>query len=368
MHIRFIGHITSETPILITRPLPKGKKPALLTMNIIRTNSNSAVPVPVIPGETIKGALRGLAQLRAITAARKINPAIQSSVEKIHEQGCGGVAFAADDRTLGGENVLRARQPILSLFGSANPKLTGRLIVEPALALGAIHAAPGSAAWDNPAEAGLLPGTRRDPLEVNPEMADLLPESEKKLWLLQKELNSAAGPARRHLKDCQNALRLAERQAAKDGRGDDLTVFRKAVEDAEKSLAAFEDKDEYKNAVTRPLDHRPAAAPGLLFVHRIELRNASPEETGLFLAIFREWNLNPRIGGGRTPGYGRITGYWDITLLEDDKWVPAGTLCLGDDSQQTTLTHADLTAAVTAWKNAEADLLNRFDIFPASAA
>ena len=193
------GTIKAATPTMITRPGQNGR---LLTMTVV-TNGTDTMRVPVIPGETIKGLLRARTFAVAYAAAKAQVPGIGSSLDKFYEQTLGGREFAKGDLVLGSQDALRLRQPILSLFGAANPRITGRLIIEAALSQLSARkltdwnrqdgkkAAPGS---------GLLGGTRRDPLLVDPELTKLLETEDLEKWAIEAKVVSMRSAAETRLR------------------------------------------------------------------------------------------------------------------------------------------------------------------------
>ncbi|MGA9487785.1 MAG: hypothetical protein WBV25_12035, partial [Methylocella sp.] len=121
--IRLSGVITARSPILITRP-EQGDAP--LMMNVIGNQALSHAYV--IPGETIKGLLRSSAYALCVEAGRLAGD-LKVSLEQFYRQTLGGLSFASESRELGSEASIRVKEPLLSLFGAANPRITGRIIV-----------------------------------------------------------------------------------------------------------------------------------------------------------------------------------------------------------------------------------------------
>ena len=102
-------------------------------MNVIRNQALSHAYV--IPGETIKGLLRSSAYALCVEAGRLAGD-LKVSLEQFYRQTLGGLSFASESRELGSDASIRVEEPLLSLFGAANPRITGRIIVHHALAQG----------------------------------------------------------------------------------------------------------------------------------------------------------------------------------------------------------------------------------------
>jgi len=180
--IRLSGTITARSPIMITRP-EQGDR--LLTMNVVRNESISRVHV--IPGETIKGLLRSLAYAACVDASRGSGD-LKVALNAFYRQTAGGLTFSSSKPDLGSDAAARTGEPLLSLFGAATPRLTGRIIVHHALAqeiTGGVHAEG----------TGLPPGTRRDGITSHSDFADLINSKDRALWSRQNASVSALSEA-----------------------------------------------------------------------------------------------------------------------------------------------------------------------------
>ena len=122
----------------------------------------------------------------------------------------GGLSFASESRELGSDASIRVEEPLLSLFGAANPRITGRIIV---------HHASGAGARSAPCNAmgiGLPPGTRRDGVTARPEFADLLSSEDQALWSRQNNIVSSLAEANRKVEDAKRILGRARRTEGVD--------------------------------------------------------------------------------------------------------------------------------------------------------
>jgi CRISPR type IV-associated protein Csf2 len=346
---------------MITRPdSAKDKNPlSPLSMNIVV--NDTMVKTPVIPGETIKGLLRGVAYAICVEAATTINPDEKlKSLDSLYRQTLGGLEFVKKAKTIGGDVGLRAKEPILSLFGAANPKMTGRIRVEPAIARNA-----------NTIEGmGLLSGTRRDPVTTNLDLADMLSEEDKAKWARQAVIVSAYSKAKSDVDSIERRMKSLKFKVEKgnvsqelaNGELEKLQVDRDVAE-AEVNLIT--EDPEFKNAIARPIPDRKAAPIGTVFDHLFEVQKANEVEIGLFFAALATWSIQPRIGGGATIGFGRLAGDYTIEMLtgtgptRDRVWAPAGRFSFGGDKPSGFADlHPDLVSAQAAWRDIEADILD----------
>lgn len=369
------GRLVAETPIMITRPDSNGRFMTMVTMV-----EGRPCRVPAVPGESIKGMFRAAGYRIAVDNARRQNPGVTCTLDKFYEQTLGGLEFRAKDAVLGSQDALRARQPILSLFGSATPKVTGRLIVEPAISKVSVEDLPKGGKKDS-AGTGMIGGTRRDPLLVDSEMGELLKEGDRARWAKMAEIIQETSKLRAQSKAEERAVmdlkeQIADMEAGpdKDALKEKLAEAEAKYKQAETALAKMKTTDDYKNAIHRPLDPRSAIPAGTEFSHRIELRAGTEVEAGLLLRILAAWNDDPRIGGGRTTGYGRVSGEYSVTLLEKGEAGATerrhiGRVVVGGDGAELFQSDAqDFERLLSAWDLAATDILQRFDIFNAPAA
>jgi CRISPR type IV-associated protein Csf2 len=345
--MRLSGLIKAQTPICITRI---GQGDQVLSMTVMK--GEYPIRVPVIPGETLKGLLRALAFRCAVDAALRANPNFKMSLDKVYEQAKGGLAFVGGPIELGAEENLRVRNPILSLFGAASPKIIGRLIVEPAI---------GRLPIGDKASLGMeLPeGLRRDPFLADGRLFNVLSKDDRKRWSRQSAFVSLMSSANRKLEDARRALARARKTE-----GIDLAPFEKAVADATAEVDSLRQDEDYTLAMQRPVPTKNAIVAGTVFDHRMEIRDASLVEVGLFFAALSSWALDPRVGGERTAGYGRIEAEYSIEFLAEGelrrsgRWQPAGTVSIGSGGMILDSSHPIVAEALGAWASAEVDILS----------
>jgi len=349
--IRLSGVITARSPILITRP-EQGEAP--LMMNVIRNQALSHAYV--IPGETIKGLLRSSAYALCVEAGRLAGD-LKVSLEQFYRQTLGGLSFASESRELGSDASIRVEEPLLSLFGAANPRITGRIIVHHALAQGTIGALQCEGI-------GLPPGTRRDGVTARPEFADLLSSEDQALWSRQNTIVSSLAEANRKVEDAKRILGRARRTE-----GVDIRPLEAAFEGAQAEVVRIKSAPEFQHSVQRPIPTKNAAPAGTVYDHSIEVVDGSPAEIGLLFATLQQWNLTPRIGGGKTTGYGQIEARYTIEwlseapLFRDRTWVAAGTVTIRTAGSVIETTNPALLGAQSAWREVESAIRTKTKVF-----
>jgi CRISPR type IV-associated protein Csf2 len=349
--IRLVGSIISKTPVMITRP---DQGPGALSMTIMV--GGQARKAPVIPGETIKGVLRGLALSIVSEAGLSADPKAGMSLDRLYQQGMGGVEFKEKSRKLGEREALRARNPLLSLFGAAEPILEGRLTVEPAVGPGEIVDAKKGIT------SGLAGGSRQDPVLQNPYSATLLSDADKDRWSSQQGIVAEASAAKAAVKAAERALGKARQLLVED-----LSLLESNVAEAKKALGKIEANPDFTNAIQRPLDEKAAAPAGVEYSHSFELLNASDVEIGLFLAALDRWSESFRIGGGKTTGFGRLSAAYTLEILSKEgggrTWRKIGDVVFDGLAGAVRTDHAAIVEARGAWAQAESDILTAYDIF-----
>jgi hypothetical protein len=349
--IRLSGAITARSPILITRP-EQGDAP--LTMNVIR--NQALTQAYVIPGETIKGLLRSAAYALCVDAGR-LEGDLKVSLEQFYRQTLGGLSFASETRELGSDASIRQEEPLLSLFGAANPRITGRIVVHHALAQAALGGPQGDGI-------GLPPGTRRDGVTARPEFAELLGAEDRALWSRQNTIVSSLSEANRKVEDAKRILGRARRTE-----GVDIKPLEAELETAQAEVAAIKAAPEFQHSVQRPIPTKNAAPAGTVYDHSIEVVDGSLAEIGLLFAVLELWSLTPRIGGGKTTGYGQIEARYAIECLSeaplsrDRTWVGAGAITIGGAGPVIETSDSILLGAVSAWRDLESSIRTKTKVF-----
>jgi hypothetical protein len=321
MIVDFTGSITTEAPMAISRKDAGG----FPTMSVL-SDHGQPQRVPVVPGETLKGALRAAATraLEAGMAAVAGDDAPRLNLEARYLVGIGGVKGRGSELP---EDVLlqaeiRRSHPILSLFGAASLPaeddtvrpgwMHGRLRVSHALAGIPLEKAL----------AGLAGGARRDPVVADPAAALSLTPEDRAGYLRYAGVRREVATARARLAAADRALREASRRAR--GGGSDETAAEAAAQ-VERLTRARDglremvegltrDNADFAETIGRPLDAVAAIGVGVVFEHRLRLHRGADAELGCLLAALDAFAADPRIGGHATTGYGRVRCAYTATL------------------------------------------------------
>jgi len=368
--IHLQGTLTAASPIVITRPEAKMTVPRMKAV----LEDGSTVLVPFIPGETFKGMLRNLTaeQVReAIIAHPDFRTAFGGrrspwTLEDFYFNAIGGVKGAEkqDLADLVNQEELRARNPIISLFGSATPWIAGKLIVQHAIPE-QVGGSTASAAINLPGEAGQ--GVRRDPFIRNPNLFETLETEDVEAWADMTAVARQVSALRTQLKTA--GLQLSKlRRTDRPANDPEVKALEKQIADLEKEEEKLKKDEGYKNAVSMPYGFAASIAIGSRFTHGFTLNRATPTELGLLLAGLTRVGLAPRIGGHESTGYGYFKAEYSVFEGAGEDRTPIGSVSI--DRETGTVIKADgafMKQALDAWKEASATIISdRFD-FAASS-
>jgi hypothetical protein len=336
---------------MITRP-DQGNAP--LTMNVVR--GQALEKTHVIPGETIKGVLRNCAYAVCVDAGR-MQGNLRVGLKEFYRQTLGGITFSSETREVGRDEAIRAKEPLLSLFGAASPLITGRIIVNHALAQPTMN----STHLDG---TGLPQGTRRDGLTIRPEWANLLSPDDQSLWARQHIMVTSLSDATRRLEDAKRTVARAARN-----KGVDLGPLEAALAAAQAQVTDLKSAPEFQQTIQRPLPIKNAAPVGTIYDHEIQVVDATPSEIGLLMASLELWSQQPRIGGGKTVGYGWIECAYVMEVLSDNirrrdrVWLPGGTILLGGRGPTITTSYDKILDSMASWRRVEEAIRTETKIF-----
>jgi CRISPR/Cas system CSM-associated protein Csm3 (group 7 of RAMP superfamily) len=348
------GQITSETPVSIGRPR-QGNRPLTISVVVGSTIKECLV----IPGETIKGRLRRVSAeivRQAIIAHRdfaQMFPGRETpwDLEQMYVQLIGGIKRAGkeDPADLVRSAEIRKRNPVLSLYGAAHPVwMSGNASFDHAIANTGIEGIR------------LLGGVRRDPLRDNQDLVATLTPADRERWLKQSCLTSQRSAAAGEVETLKR--KLADAKGSETPDRAEIALLDEQCKEALSRLKAIESDPDYSNAVSRPLDATPAIAPGTAMPHRMAVNGGSLTEIGLFIETLRHFAADPRIGGHRTTGYGRIA--MDYTLrvrrMPSPDWWVAGHLRINTREGFVLDLNGDpvVEDAIAAWTSAAANILS----------
>jgi hypothetical protein len=205
---------------------------------------------------------------------------------------------------------------------------------------------------------------RRDGVTARPEFADLFGAEDRALWSRQNTIVSSLAEANRKVEDTKRILGRARRTE-----GVDIKPLEAEVEAAQAEVEAIKAAPAFQHSVQRPIPTKNAAPAGTVYDHCIEVVGGSPAEIGLLFATLELWSLTPRIGGGKTTGYGQIEARYAIECLSEAplsrnrSWVAAGAVTIGGAGPVIETANPTLEGAVTAWREVESGIRGKTKVF-----
>lgn len=294
--LKFIGNITTLSPVTITLPNVKGMP---------RNSHNAAF----IPASSLRGMLRHVAHFALVELLEKND---QHFTVDEHYMLASGVdtgrklKLGGGYETIGKNSNVRSKNPLISLFG--NFTVGGRLKV-------------GNAA-SNPNDSVVITlgnGSRNHPFNRNSKLIGFVPENE--LAYLQDVMNADAlasievGEIKSELAKLKTANKLATPEEKKLNllRIDELNEQIRLTKDAR--IGATE-------AILRPLDGFEAIDQDIRLSHRMTLTNPTDDEFRFIIWVLKKASANFSIGGHQNLGCGDISAEWKVLETSFDKPEP----------------------------------------------
>jgi CRISPR type IV-associated protein Csf2 len=303
-NLKLTGTITSLSPIAVVPPgaeeISVGAQKYKKVANTILYEDGIRHHRPIIPGSTLRGGLRRAA-LKAIIAASG-EPV---SLGTWHLNAVGGVKGAESESGFDvvGREAIRAKNPILSLFGAGSPWINSRASI-------------GNAVPQHGVETVIVGGVRADDGRRDNTFFQNLDENATDERLALTGENAARTSAKKSIA----ALRSDLRKAKKDKNEEEiarLDAELKKLGDDEKTSKAMA-----TNPVSMPLTHEAIPA-GVVFNHEMKLIAVTKEEIGLFfIALNGLWKRNPAIGQHANLGYGMTDFTYNLTIENADEFDP----------------------------------------------
>lgn len=330
---KFDGELTAISPLAVNRPgdnfvSPRGSEQLRRLPRAGIKQDNSPV---YFPATTLRRLLRESAYHVVREAVQLIHPGPPFSLDT-HMMLASGIDAtnrvqqdSADGR-VDGELSLRARNPLLSLFGRW--KLAGRLHVGNAV----------------PIDRNCLyvegAGARHNDFERHPEWMELLPaeDTERLQKLLKNEIVAAVSE------------------------GDDVVSSSAKKKSASRKKNANQNSDDEKGeAIRRPFEGFEAIRAGTAMHHAMRLDCSAMVELGLLLASLREAARRPLVGAHRNVGCGEISGRYDVLSWGKQAEIPhsIGSVQFGFDGFL--IEGYELKRALMEWDSKAKNILAHFD-------
>lgn len=338
---KFDGELTAISPLAVNRPgdnfvSPRGSERLRRLPRAGIKQDNSPV---YFPATTLRRLLRESAYhvVREAIQRDRAEPPFTLNTHMMLSSGVditNRVLHESAEGRVDGELLLRARNPLLSLFGRW--KLAGHLHVGNAI----------------PADKSCLyiegTGARQNDFERHPELAELLSaaDAERLRQLMRGEIVTVT-----------TAADIDEPPSAR--KEPPITTKEKAG--ARKKNNVQDSNDQKSESIRRPLEGFEAIRAGTTLRHAMRLDCSSPIELGLLLASLREASRRPLVGGHRNLGCGEICGHYDILSWKASAEIPEmlGAVQFGFDGF--VVEGYELKRALMEWDSKAKNIFAHFD-------
>lgn len=310
------GIITAVSPIAIILPGSEdGRTPAGPPRKRM-LRDGVVVETVYVPPSSLRGRLRHLLTSEVMRLQNAADGRVFTPEDYI-DTALGGVkdrkAEGEDDRRVDLKAIrdLRARNPIVSLFGSMVSRVAGRLMVGDMTPVEPVA----------PANTGR--SVRANPFVRNPAVIELLDPARFDEFTRLNDLRTEANRAE------DGANRLKRRLAGQKRGG--ATTEEIAATEAEIALLTAKAQEGFKAAggavnIQQLLDGYDVIPEGTCMMNRIRLVDATDTEIAFLLLALDLLARHPLIGGHVAHGCGEIAGEWRVRLRHGDNLGEAG-LC-----------------------------------------
>ncbi|NJM83454.1 MAG: hypothetical protein HC844_14090, partial [Tabrizicola sp.] len=301
-NIRLVGTLENLSPVCVIAPgadetvRPDGAKFKRITRRTIYEDGMRSTK-PVVPGSTLRGRLRRSAveTVMALSGGQKVTLAAW------HQNAVGGIKGAESESAYDVmmRQVIREKNPILSLFGAGSPWMISRASIGDAIPVGAV-------------ETEIVGGVRADDGRRDGEFFTKLDGAAPDQWMQMVNANSVRTKHKKIERQLNADLRTARKSkdAGEIGRVEGELVDLKAKDEELNLLSS--------NPVSMPLNHEAMPA-GVTMLHKITLRAVTKEEAGLFIAALNHFlKVKPHIGQHEALGYGLLQGEYDVFVEPAD--------------------------------------------------
>lgn len=308
--LRLVGTLTAVSPIATCPPDCKG------------TDNVSYIPrfggKPYFPGSGLRGTLRRRA-LDAILSILSPDGGPILSLEDYNLNAIGGVKGdgAEDTPNIGRLAAIRAKNPLIALFGANTPWTAGKLLVGHAR----VTEPRGSRRGDYVPFTDVVTGVRTDDFKRTRDKLMLLTEDERDRWeetdsanALRAKLTRDADALEAKLKDKKAPIADAEVKA---------TMVKELADLREKAKAAAA-KAVSSVSTQLLLAGYEVLPPDTEMESSITIERANEIEAGLFVAALRRWAIDPVVGAHKSHGCGLMSAKWTVMRLEGDQFVNDG--------------------------------------------
>lgn len=279
--------------------------------------------------------LAGTLRRRANTVVHRLMVEVTGNqkpfgIDDLYQNVLGGIKGkgAEDKSSVLHEQIVRERNPLLSLFGAGDAGFIG--FMQSKLHIGNAVAQPNIRAIT-------ISGARTDLFYRDPVMRGWLSDDDLQGLVTSAIENSQDSKIKAELKKIGSAIIKAKDDPEK------LVELRQAEADLKAAM-----NDDNKNSIGRPLAGYQAIPPSTTLTHNNRLYQATDIELGCLVAALNEWSLDPLIGAHKARGCGTVSGVYDIKRVTHDGLVSLGTVTL-TPHQPATIVGDELHSALAAF-------------------
>lgn len=303
--------VTAVSPISITQPGDRNKNKAPVVM--VSGNKHAC-----IPGSSLRGMLRRQARAELHEKlSQKSGGDLAWDLREFYWHTIGGVRLSKDDAGNDFKSIsevvpftlvenIRARDPLMSLFGSFDPcTITSRIQVGNAVCNEPIVVK--SMNGETTVNLDKQPSVRSDDLQRSPDVASILSPKALEEWAAITVGTRAAASIRREIEELERAAREARRA----GR-DTTSIYAEITKLGKERDSLIKSSEGSSVSIQQLVDASELIPAGSMLNQRIRLVNASDVEIGLLLASLKRYANDCMVGGKRNTGNGEIKLDWSI--------------------------------------------------------
>ena len=334
----FAGTITTREPVAWSPPghVAPDKRVSMPRIPIV----TAAGPMDTVflGASTIRGRLRHACADLALERERPV------SLSRYLELKVGGVKGSAGTRRVGiGERrAFLEREPLLSLFGAGASEIGwihGRIDVA-------------MARPTEPVEPVVINGRRNDATE-DPILDDVLDVHERTRVAEGLDANQRRSRAAAEVRGLRQRIARAVRTGEDaDGLRLELEGARKAEEEAARAQSELLGSDV---SLRLPLPGYEALPAGTVLSHRMYLRHACEPELSLFMAGLARFAEDPRFGGHRAHGCGRVALEYAVRRIDGVDAHAVGAVSIDPDRWEAGGSSLALAGEPARWLDAWRD-------------
>ena len=312
------GTLTAVTPIAIILPGSEDKRTPAGAPRKRMLRDGVMVDTAYVPPSSLRGRLRHLLTTEVMRLQHAADGRVFTPEDYI-DTALGGVkdrkAEGDDERRvdLKAIRALRARNPVVSLFGSMVSAVSGRLMVGDMTPV------------DPVAASGTGRSVRAHPFMRNPAVLHLLDPARFDEFTRLNDLRTEANRA-------EDTAQRTQRELARKKRGgaalEVVTALEEQIAEGQsRAKAGFQHAGGAVN-IQQLLDGYDVIPEGTVMTNRIRLIDGTEAEVALLLLALDLLARRPLIGGHIAHGCGEIAGSWQARIGDAGGVADAGTLRL----------------------------------------